>query len=76
MAERKIKDGALEIEFSHDPYTPVMVYCITGESATFDCAIQEGDIEGYELSQAEVNWLAKHEDAANEHYNVYRDFEA
>lgn len=51
--------------FPNDPGqgTPAMVILTEGTrkreiaSATFNCASQEGEIEGYHLDDAQANWL-------------------
>jgi hypothetical protein len=62
--------GGLRVEFLDDPYTPVMVYLKRG-SATFQCAIDTGEVEDETLSREQCAFLARIEDEANEHYNRY-----
>lgn len=53
--------GRLAIRMDEDDTdTPVIVSCrgVDGEgTATFECAITEAEIEGYELTKKEMAWL-------------------
>lgn len=60
----KFGPGGMHLVFDPaDPDTPCMVYLrqvIPQASATFWCAIEEGEIEGCELSEAQMTFLDSH----------------
>ncbi len=60
--------GGLHIVFDpQDPDTPCMVYLRDRSeeaSATFFCALEVGEVEGYDLSDAQLAFLKEHAAAA------------
>ena len=57
--------GGLHLVFDpEDPDTPCMVYLRDRSeegSATFWCALEEGEVEGYDLSSAQLEFLKGYE---------------
>lgn len=68
-----VRFGGLKVEvdsnevYPEDPGngTPVMVSAPGGHSATIGCALGEGEVEGYQLSQQESDWLQEQSDRAD-----------
>jgi hypothetical protein len=67
--------GGLRVIVTRDPYTPVIV-ALRGETATFECAFQVGDVGGYELSDKQMDYLAAVEEQADRYYDQFRDIDA
>ncbi len=64
----KFGPGGIRLVFDpEDPDTPCMVYLRQGSdeaSATFWCALEEGEVEGYDLSSAQLQFLRDRQDEA------------
>jgi hypothetical protein len=72
--KRRETFGRLSINFLEDDATPVMVAIDKEHCAqTYQCAIQCGDIEGFDLTAEEFVWLATFEDAKNEWFAKMRE---
>ena len=48
--------------------TPALV-TLKNETATYWCAIGEGEVDGLELSKAQIGWLERQEDAVEALFN-------
>lgn len=60
----------LEIN-TDDPYTPAIVL-YKDRSATFDCALAEGEVDGLPLQQRELDALEKWRDKVDLAYEIAR----
>ena len=80
MDARPRMRGRLALTFrKDDPETPVMVYLHQGReraTATYFCAVEAGDIEGFVLTEDEQRWLEASRADAEEWYAKYRVVEA
>jgi hypothetical protein len=63
--------GGIRLVFGNDPYTPCMVYLKDG-SATYDCAIDEGSVEGNALTNKQFDWLIDFSNQADQHIAAVR----
>jgi len=71
--------GRLLLSLNKDPHTPVMVYLHQGgerASATFECALTEGEVDGFALTAAECSWLDSFSKEATEWWDAHRDHNA
>lgn len=66
------RSGRVLLHFLDDPDTPVIVEIEDKGTATYDCAVQCGDCDGWELSKSEVSWLLSKQSEANTWYNAKR----
>jgi hypothetical protein len=65
----------VKLVFEDDMFTPVMIYAKDSgveTSATWACALGEGEVDGYPLTSDEVRSLLKHEAAADAWYDKTR----
>ena len=70
----KTGPSGLQIVFDpKDHETPCMVYLKDKKaSATFECAFNEGEVEGYPLTQDQMNFLSLNKQFADEFYDEFR----
>ncbi|MCJ7747902.1 MAG: hypothetical protein MUP27_09165 [Desulfobacterales bacterium] len=67
--------GRLVLSLNKNPETPCMIYLHQqGEraSATYDCVMDNGEIEGIELTKQEIHWLEGYCKQAEEWFDQYR----
>lgn len=72
MIVNKQGPDSLILRFNtEDTETPCMVF-LNDASATFDCAIGEGEVEHIELTNAQYEFLVENETFANKFYDKVR----
>ena len=67
--------GRIRLELLQDPETPVMVIVRgpDGEgSATFECALETGEADGYDLTERELTWLRDLRPIADKWFDDHR----
>lgn len=68
----KIGPGGIRLVMNpNDHDTPCMVY-FRDASATYHCAIDTGEVEGYELEAVVYNWLCEYQQMADDFDAMYR----
>lgn len=71
---RSYRLGRVRLVLIEDSDTPCMVYVSVRKegkgfkqaTATYWCAVDAGEADGYELTEREVTWLGNHEDVCND----------
>jgi hypothetical protein len=72
---RKYERGKVALFLLQDTDTPAMVELVTKDGsvfASYNCAVGESAVDGYELSKGQVDWLAEREGAVEKHFMKVR----